>query len=116
ALRLLTDTQRMDLKPDWSPTGGWIAYSSGQAQPEIRVVRPDGTEDRPVTNNQVYDDDASFSPTGSRIAYMACNQNDRCQIFIKSIFGGQRRQFTFGSKAHFEPTWSPIGTRIAWVE
>lgn len=121
-LRQLTDNNGDDLHPDWAPFGrNRIAFDHVRANdprirdPDIWVVKPDGTHLHQVTHNRTYDADASFAPNGKRITYQGCNRHE-CQIFIKPIAGGERRQFTHQGNDHSGPSWSPQGDWIVYAQ
>jgi TolB protein len=57
--------------PDWSPDGRVIAYTwgFGLGPDDIRVIRPDGTGDGPVTDDiSVPDGWPAWAPSGTRLA------------------------------------------------
>jgi Tol biopolymer transport system component len=57
--------------PDWSPDGRLIAYTYGfgLGPDDIRVIRPDGTGDRPVSDDlDVPDGMPGWAPSGRRLA------------------------------------------------
>ncbi len=74
-------TAAYDMGPAWSPDGSWIAYHTqvdwfpavdepGQGdQMEIHLVRPDGTADHRITDDQVEDSFAAWSPDGAHLMW-----------------------------------------------
>jgi TolB protein len=66
--RQLTNNDTFDVSPIWSPDGQWIAYSAsdnteGADDPNIILMRPDGSEVTRITLSPSYDGDAvSWSP------------------------------------------------------
>ncbi|HEU4877910.1 MAG TPA: hypothetical protein VFT21_00565 [Gemmatimonadaceae bacterium] len=81
ALKQLTNTPGNDAHSSWSPDGEYLMFSSSrlgfkdegplsddQPQPygEIFVMRADGTQQRPVTDNQWEDGPGAWQPTPNR--------------------------------------------------
>ncbi len=78
----VTETAAYDMGPAWSPDGAWIAYhtqsdwypdlvESGMGdEMEIHVVRPDGSDDRRITADQVEDSFPAWSPDGRYIMWV----------------------------------------------
>lgn len=58
--------------------------------------------------------DASFSPDGSRIAYVAQHLG-KAQIHMMALADGVGRPLTTGDLSPGAPGWSPDGTRLAFV-
>ena len=74
--RAITSTPAYDMGPAWSPDGQWIAYhTQADAWPdvvergmgdemEIHLVRPDGSGDHRITDDEVEDSFPAWSPDG----------------------------------------------------
>jgi Tol biopolymer transport system component len=72
----ITTSPAYDMGPAWSPDGSWIAYHTqadhypnlGEAgmgpEMEIHLVHPDGSDDHRITNDDVEDSFATWSPDG----------------------------------------------------
>jgi Tol biopolymer transport system component len=67
----------------------------------------------PFTSRPGLQDDASFSPDGTSVAFSASTEHGR-EIFIKQIQSGQVRQFTHDNSMDINPAWSPDGSAIAY--
>ena len=87
--RRLTDGAD-DWGATWSPDGQWIAYKSwlGPTNPieQIWVTRPDGSVNRQVTNSPAAAREPSWSPDGSRIAFVSV-ADDRQSIWSIGLDG-----------------------------
>ena len=60
------------------------------------------------------------SPNDSSVAYVVGSYDEtrnalRSAIWLASLADGQARQFTSGEAQDSEPTWSPDGTRLAFI-
>lgn len=142
ALRLTTDG-RYNGNPDWSPDGTRIAYDGWGTTfgPRIRVMDTDAaTDDHVVLTEPCVDDfdcygdfQPAWSPDGTRIAFVSSRPNQdgtenwQYELYVMDATGemGPLPQATrlttdpmpeFGlAIADTQVTWSPDGSRIAWV-
>jgi RTX calcium-binding nonapeptide repeat (4 copies)/WD40-like Beta Propeller Repeat len=83
--------------PTWSPDGRWIAYES---QGTLRVVAPDGADDRAVAVGER----PAWAPDSRRLALRWGGS-----IFFVALDGADDRRVAAGEQA----VWSPDGTRLA---
>ena len=130
----LTDPLLEAARPDFSPKGDLVAfqaYAGGTFH--IWVMRPDGTGLRQITGVGVDDRDRHgddreprFSPDGTKIAFASDRAfNGSYNIWVVDLNGGALKQWTnttgvttpptAASVDEYEPTWSPDGTKIAFV-
>ena len=73
----------------------------------------EGANVRRVSLAGNWNDEASFSPDGGRIAFACRNEGD-FQICVMELGTGRTLQISEGPGAHENPTWSPDGTKVAW--
>lgn len=83
--------------PTWSPDGRWIAY---ERQGTVRVVAPDGADDRAVAAGNR----PAWAPDSRRLALRRGGS-----IFVVAVDGADDRRVAAGEQA----IWSPDGTRLA---
>lgn len=94
---------------DWSSLGRILAERG------VRLIAmdPDGTN-----VDVIYDDlkafDPSWSPDGSRIAFM-CGVYRHADICTVSADGTGAENLTNSRRIDWSPSWSPDGVRIAWA-
>lgn len=105
--------------PSWSPDGSAIAYSAttSDRRTEIRLVSPDGSNERVIHSEGAEGTfaifSAKFSPDGREILFDR-GTDSGYDIFVMDVDGTNiRRLTTTGSD--YDPHWSPDGSRIAFT-
>jgi Tol biopolymer transport system component len=104
------------LIPFFSPPDAWeVAFVSDRdGNPEIYVVRADGTAPRRLTTNEVLDGGPTWSPDGERIAFHS-QIDGGLDIYVMNGGGGGITRLTDHPASDFQPAWSPDGSQIAFV-
>ncbi|MCK4758009.1 MAG: PD40 domain-containing protein [Thermoplasmata archaeon] len=111
----LTTQTGIDQNSDWKKDGSKVAYASDASGLSLDIwqMNPDGTGKTRITTDDFYaEDDPSWSPDGTKIAYMG-----------ESAFGTDIWYTDFGVTIRLttdpafdgQPAWSPDGTRIAFT-
>lgn len=93
-----------------------IAYGCG-AIPDICVIAPDGTGLTHLMQDDVNDEDPSWSPDGRRLAFASARESTTPtnQIFVMNSDGSGIRKLTTSTETSLEPRWSPDGNKLAFV-
>jgi TolB protein len=90
--------------PRWSPDGRWIAYDNA----DIFIMRPDGTDNRNLTESERYDTTPSWSPDGQWIVWIYGGN----ELYRMRVDGSDVQQVT-STEAFIEfPQFSPDGEWI----
>jgi Tol biopolymer transport system component len=131
----LTNDGGLDGFPSWSPDGTMIAYASDTAPPsgpdspyytpgcdydlngcpsDIRVINADGSGEARLTNDPTGATMPSWSPDGSKIAFVSGRADPNGDIFVMNSDGSGVTRLTSGPGYEFLPHWSPDGSRIAF--
>lgn len=105
--------------PDWSPGGEWIAFdrttppNSNNNRP-IFVVRPDGSEERALTDEGSDDGFARWSPDGTRIAFhrrpFRGADPETWRVLVMNADGSGASPLPV--QGAWSSTWSPDGTEL----
>jgi Tol biopolymer transport system component len=119
-------------RPEWSPDGSKIAFLRNLCPdegclPDIWVMKPDGSEQRNLTNSSENEREFDWKPNGKKIVYSRrviydpCCEVPRGNIFKMNADGSQKDRLTFSSTDESSPVWSPNGRKIIffrfdWVE
>ena len=106
------------LHPQWSPTGAWIAYyeRTGDSA-SIYIVRPDGSGRERLTTGPDYDANPTWGPGGHELAFArgVGGMRETWDIIVLDVGSGRETRLTHTSEREVHTTWSPDGTRIAFV-
>jgi TolB protein len=104
----------VSIDPGWRSNSEVAATLSPEGNQEIFLVKTDGTLSRKVTNNKSIDISPTFSPDGSKMAFVS-SRNGLPQIFIQDIQSGLVKRLTFSGRYNTQPSWSPLGDKIAYT-
>jgi Tol biopolymer transport system component len=124
-------SEAIDTDPAWSPDGSRIAFVRGFSDERagIYVMKADGTEVRRITDAGSLVDGSDVGPAwssdGSRIAFAREGraregreegaETGNADIYAVSPDGTDLVRLTDDPVMEYEPSWSPDGSRIAFV-
>ena len=116
-----SDTVRAFM-PAWSPDGKWIAFigvTSPTSGGKIWIVNPDGSELRALpTTAAIEDTQPEWAPSVAplRLAYaQAAAIHEQQDIYVLDLSTGVETAISSDPANERWPTWSPDGTRLAWL-
>lgn len=103
--------------PDISPDGQWLAYSSaGSPQPDIYVMRTDGSDVRQLTSDIYKDHLPRWSPDGKRLAFFSdrAGKNEIWTVIPDGKSAPQQLTFAGTGRAVLQD-WSPDGKFMVYT-
>src|SRR5918994_4916243 len=112
AKRKVTDNNRDDYSPAYSPSGKRIAYVKFDGNDtEIYTKRVGRRNETKLTHNNTDDAAPCYSPDGKKIAYMVnSNAASGPEIYTIYVGGGGRGKITSGG----QPSYSPDGEKLVF--
>lgn len=113
----LTTTQVRALDRAANPNGGGaqsiLFTSTRDSIREIYKMNSDGSNHRRLTNNEVSEDGAKWSPDGQRIVYYRFVGSSP-QIWVMNADGSGQTNISNNATADFNPSWRPDGQKIVF--
>ena len=114
--RQLTFNEGGDIRPDWSPDGGRIAYTSERGGNwQIYLLDMQTGRDNKLTSGIANNRHPVFSPSGAEIAYHSVTGDvggSISELFIFDLETLETRQITRFGKNACCANWSPDGEFI----
>jgi dipeptidyl aminopeptidase/acylaminoacyl peptidase len=123
----LTDPPIGASDPVFSPDGSKIAFTSesnytpsyySPSRSGVSVMNADGSAPTRLTSatvNGVFEEEPSFSPDGSRIAYTRRAVGKDSEIYVMNADGSGQTRLGGGSAVGYGPVFSPDGLKIAFT-
>lgn len=95
-------------------TGLWVVYTDVGLYSSIRIAKVDGTVDRVLVEGAHDNFEPSFSPDGTKVAFVS-SRTGMPQIYSVSSSGGTPKQLTNLPNGAVQPRFSPDGSKIVFV-
>jgi Tol biopolymer transport system component len=114
----LTQVREGCFEPAVSPDGSQVAFvSSGEGDPEIFVMKLDGTDVRRLTTFYMEDFEPRWSPDGKWLSFFSSREQGRERLFIVRPDGTELRAVSGSAPTgdEREAVWSPDSTKLAFV-
>lgn len=102
--------------PRWSPDGQYIAFDATETGSDfdIYVVNKNGTGLFKLVNSPYLDIQSSWSPDGTKLAYVSSRDGNR-EIYLINSNGTNETRLTNNSADDTIPFWSPDGKKIIFI-
>jgi hypothetical protein len=97
----------------FSRDGQWMTYTD--AGNSLWRSRADGSDAIQITKPPMEVEFSSWSPDGTRIAFMGREPGREWRIYVSGRDGGELREAAPGDDAQGAPTWSADGRKLAYA-
>ena len=124
----LTDAKGVDDGPEYTPDGQWIYFNSSRTgRMQIWRMKPDGSQQEQITSDEYNNWFPHISPDGRSIVILSYGDDVKPDDhpFYKQVYLRRMRldgsdlrvvAYVYGGQGTINvPSWSPDGTRIAFV-
>src|SRR5829696_4754394 len=92
-----------------------IAFQSQRdGDPEVYVMNPDGTNQRRLTFDSLFDGEPAFSPSGEKIVFSSYRDGNS-ETYIMNADGSLQTNLTNNAAFDGYPAFSPDGKKIAFA-
>jgi TolB protein len=100
----------------WPGANGRIAFDSleGGGNGDIFTVAPDGTDLRNLTSSAAHEQTPSFSPDGTKIAYVQDSDAGSYDIWVMNADGTGKQRLTSDPAVDQSPSFSPDGKKVVF--
>jgi TolB protein len=125
--RRLTFGKGYDGGPFVGPDNRTVLYrgdrrNDGKQNLQIRLVQIDGSDDRALTDNPLFNWCPYWHPSGTSFVFTQADHEARTRgerpnydLFMMRISGGDARRITFDASFDGLPVFSPDGKRLMWT-
>ena len=79
------------------------------------LVPVDGAAPRPLTSEEHSSSEPAISPEGARICFVRGHGEEKPQLYVMSLDGGEAERLTDFPLGVVDPNWFPDGRRVAFV-
>lgn len=107
--------------PQISPDGSQIVYvrtfmdiMTDRPRSNLWIVGSDGRDHRPLETGQANFSSPRWSPDGTRLLYIATDENDKRQLYLRWMDTGQTAMLTHLERSPGGISWAPDGRTIAF--
>lgn len=101
-------------KPSYDKSGQKIVYI-GAGSKSVHQVNADGSGHKVLVSPSTYVGRPAYSPDGKKLAYSKLVSNGDEELFLKNLVDGTTKRLTTSTGEDQWPSWSPDGSRIAFI-